>query len=354
MTHYLLRNYTIPIFIRVGDKVGQLGITSASRARRRRRIAAPKNFTVCRLGRSELVRVVYYDWDRGLFMITAASRRRAYEIGEAVNGYFSVFLGYELDSTRAGFWLRECRRVPRATWSEKVLLQNLLHFDPPSPDYETYELHDLQSGYGLQYDHIELLARYLPTLAQSARLTAALRNFVQSRQLFTGYMVGSYYHAHYRHDRRETPRWLMAKRYYEDRAQYELGFLSAFKAIESFFGTQHLTKSNLKEVFRRVPFKAITPDRPYRRRHETFSGFRARSTYGEMIHHFLDVRNAVAAHANPSPPKHLMLSEDNLFEIQRFVTSLIGDALEADKSGRRKTPIDPRQFTHAQQVEHWT
>lgn len=354
MTHYLLCNYTIPIFVRVGDKVGQLGITSAPLAQRRRRMAAPKNFAVCRVSKSELLRVVYYDWDRGLFMITAASRRRAYEIGEAVNGYFSVFLGYELDSRRAGFWLRECKRVPRAAWSEKVFLQNLLHLDRRSPDYETYELHDLQSGYGLQFDHIELLARYLPTLAQSTRLTAALRHFVQSRQLFTGYMVGSYYHAHYRHERRESPRWLMEKRYYEDRAQYELGFVSAFKAIESFFGTQHLTKRNLNEVFMRLPFKAITSDQTYRRLHETFSGFRARSTYGEMIRHFLDVRNAVAAHANPTPPRHLMLSEDNLFEIQRFVTYLIGDALEADKSDRGKTPIDPRQFTDAQKVERWT
>ncbi len=287
-------------------------------------------------------------------MITAASRRRAYEIGEAVNGYFSVFLGYEQDLKRGGFWLHECRLVPRATWSEKVFVQNLLHLDRDSPDHETFELHALQSGYGLQYDHIELLARYLPTLTQSARLIAALRHFVQSRHLFTGYMVGSYYYSHYRHERRESPRWLMEKRYYEDRAQYELGFVSAFKAIESFFGTQQLTKHTLSEAFRRLPFKAVTRDRPYRRRHETFSGFRARSTYGEMILHFLDVRNAVAAHANPSPPRHLTLSEDNLFEIQRFVTYLIGDALEGARSGSGKNPIDPSQFTDAEKVESWT
>jgi hypothetical protein len=188
--YYLIANYLVPPFIRVGDGVVALGMTSGCTAPRRRRLPGPKNFMICRLDASTSARVVYYDWERGLLMITAPSRQRAYDVGEAVNGYFSAFLGYEQDPSRTSFWLRECERLPKADWSEKALLENLPHLESKEPEHELHELHELQSGFGLDYHHVDLLGRYLPALTESPRLVNALLHFRQSRQLFAGFMVG--------------------------------------------------------------------------------------------------------------------------------------------------------------------
>jgi hypothetical protein len=48
--------------------------------------------------------------------------------------------------------------------------------------------------------------------------------------------------------------------------------------------------------------------------------------YKEVITHFLDLRNAVAAHANPKPP--FILNEDQLFEIQKLADSMIADLIK--------------------------
>ena len=181
MTHYLVANYLLPAFLRVGDAVGSMGFGLGEGYYRKIGFPSPRNFTVCRIDPKTAVRGVYYDRDRGLLMIQAPSRRRAYEVGEALNGHFSVFLGYEQDTSRSGFWLYECQRIPRAEWSEQSLLANLLHRDKHEP--EQLSLHELQSGYRLEFHHVDHLARYLPALARSATLTRALMHFRESRQL---------------------------------------------------------------------------------------------------------------------------------------------------------------------------
>lgn len=343
-TQYLIANYLLPAFVRAGNAVGSMGLGVGQGYYRYLGVPKPRNFTICRIDAKTVIRGVYYDWDRGLLMIQAPSRPKAYQVGEAVNGLFSVFLGYEQDPNRDSFWLHECRRVPQADWSSKDIVANLLHVDRPEPEDI---LHDLQSGYGLQFHHVEHLARYLPALALSQRLTTALMHFRESRQLFSGFMVGSFYHSHYRHDRRESPRWLMQKRYFEQRARYELTFVAAFKAIESFFGVTMLRRNNLDRAFAHLSCPLITSRKIYRRRHEIFLRFPARVTYRDLILHFLDLRNAVAAHANPAPPPRFVLSEDNLFEIQLFVTRLIGDALEGLVPDPNAVVIDPAQFPTA-------
>ncbi len=65
---------------------------------------------------------------------------------------------------------------------------------------------------------------------------------------------------------------------------------------------------------------------------EIFSGYASSESYEGMIRHFLDIRNAVAAHANPSPPRRFMLSEDSIYELQLFVAELGARALGAVSS----------------------
>jgi len=48
----------------------------------------------------------------------------------------------------------------------------------------------------------------------------------------------------------------------------------------------------------------------------------------------LDTRNAVAAHANPSPP--FPLSEDQVFELQKLAGSMVYDSIMPDD-------FDPRE-----------
>ena len=57
-------------------------------------------------------------------------------------------------------------------------------------------------------------------------------------------------------------------------------------------------------------------------------------SYEELIAAFLDTRNAVAAHANPSPP--FPLSEDQVFELQKLAGSMVYDSIMPDD-------FDPRE-----------
>jgi hypothetical protein len=91
-------------------------------------------------------------------------------------------------------------------------------------------------------------------------------------------------------------------------------------------GTKSLSKSEIGRQLRAVDDKFGTSfcSTRWKSYHEVFSSGRKRWRFDELIAHYLDVRNAVAAHANPSPP--FQLREDQVFELQLLVKSMLYDA----------------------------
>ena len=141
-------------------------------------------------------------------------------------------------------------------------------------------------------------------------------------------MPGSYYSSNYIWERKKLTRWDLEKRYLEMRPRYEVAFLAAFKAIERFLRVNDIKKHSLEKSFKKLPYPNVKCSSKYSRFHEIFSGLPKRTTNGEIIGHFLNIRNIVAAHANQNPPPRFIVSEDSLFEIQLFVKHLIFGALD--------------------------
>lgn len=142
-------------------------------------------------------------------------------------------------------------------------------------------------------------------------------------------MSGSYYYSHYRHDRGRLTDEQMALRYFEHRHRYELAFIAAFKALESVLRTTQIQDNRVEHLLTDLQDGRATADSPYERFHETFRGKPKQSTFGEMVRHFLKLRNVVAAHSNPRAPSEFKLSEDSIFELQAFIRTLCS-ALTSD------------------------
>jgi len=101
-------------------------------------------------------------------------------------------------------------------------------------------------------------------------------------------------------------------------------FVAAFKGVERFFGVNQIRGNKIRNIFNYPNLESIRPDTIYTRQHETFSRKKKNISYIEIIKHFMDLRNAVAAHANfIQPPRSFMITEDNLFEIHLFLQELI-------------------------------
>jgi hypothetical protein len=175
---------------------------------------------------------------------------------------------------------------------------------------------------------MRLLGPHVEAIYKDRSLAEALNHLGHSRFLFNGFMVGSWYQCHYIYDRSDASRHDMRKRYFENRERYELAFVSAFKGLERFLSLNQIKKDNVERALIDLRSQRIQPTTMYQRRHEVFSGYRKKISYRELILHFLDIRNAVAAHANPGSPKKFWISEDNLMEIQLFLIGLCSKRLD--------------------------
>jgi len=167
------------------------------------------------------------------------------------------------------------------------------------------------------------MSKFIKKAWNNDALIGAFNHLLESRFLFCGFMTGSYYTCHYRVDRKATPKWEIEKRYYEDRYRFESAFLAAFKGIERFFGELNMKEKNIPKILARYPNPNINEKTIYYRAHEIFSGLPEKVTYGNLLSHFLKLRNAAAAHGNKKPAADCILIEDHIFEIQLFLIELL-------------------------------
>ncbi|HUT46168.1 MAG TPA: hypothetical protein VMX36_07760 [Sedimentisphaerales bacterium] len=324
--YYLVADYLVPVYI---EHEGTISVTNRSPAERReyyreRGLSLPQNYTIARLAPRTSVSVVFFDIDNGLFLIKATNQPTAYRVLRALDGFFFLTIGETPRPDRSLHKLSELRRVPNANWTRERLVQELRE---RNFEISPTDVFDLYSGRVVQQHEMRLLAPAIEAIYPNERLLEALCHLGHSRFLFYGFMVGSYYHCHYKHDRRAMSYHLMQKKYLENRERYELSFVSAFKGIERLLNVNQKKKHEIDQKLRRLEIADILPETKYQRWHETFLGYPKNVTYSALIKHFLCIRNAVAAHSNPSPPKRFLISEDSLIEIQLFLAELCSKVL---------------------------
>jgi hypothetical protein len=140
-------------------------------------------------------------------------------------------------------------------------------------------------------------------------------------------MVGSFYESHYSRDRREVSHYELERTYLENRFRYDSAFVSAFRGIECVLGQPHFKKADISKLLSEADWRYDSTFASQRHRswHEIFSTKRKWWRYADLIAYYLKLRNAVSAHGNPSPP-HIVM-EDQVFEIQYLLQSMIADIL---------------------------
>jgi hypothetical protein len=291
--------------------------------------------TECRLPREEeyvflrqpgvgTLSVLVHDVYDTLLMVSARSQRKAYALALPFRSYLTVYLGFDLGDSPYEFLLELTARPSlTATTLQIACLYRRLGSDPINPDFLS---NAMASGSGVYHPQIRSACKFVERILIAPQLAASLTHLERSHFLFAGHMTSSYYQREYRHHRRLESAYLREKKYLEERTLYDLAFLSAFRALEALLGTAQIKKHEVGQRLRALDDKFGTSfcSTRWKSYHEVFSSGRKRWCFDELITRYLDVRNAVAAHANPRPP--FPLREDQVLEIQRLVASMLYDA----------------------------
>ena len=194
MSYYILADYLIPPLLNSDGMWGSLTRYLDLQYYADRGYEPPRNYTLIRWSRTHALRVVFHAIGHGLFMISAGSQRHAYETATTLHGLMQVLFGHGPNHERGGFFLHRVRRVPQPTWSLERMRNELTH---GASRFSEFDWLRLQSGVQLDASHLKVLPAAMGVAVQDQRIREALVHFVQSRSLFDGYMVGSYYHSHY-------------------------------------------------------------------------------------------------------------------------------------------------------------
>lgn len=285
-----------------------------------------QNRTLVSISRQIEVKVVYFNWGTGNILIKATGLREAYKIARAFQTYLTVFCEVTPNEDRFGDYLIELSHIPQFSWTDEDLARAVTsrqNLEPLSGILPLY------TGQYLFAHYLSDVEKYVPIIYHDVHISNSTAHLDQSYALFYGLMSESYYYYHYARDRVVQSQDELLKDYLEHKPKYELAFLAAFKAIELLIGNGNINKSRLKSVFQSNPYTLIKHDSVWERFHEIFAKKPQHCSFEELLEHFLDMRNVVAAHGNRKPPKHFLITSDNLFEIQRFASHLIHQAIES-------------------------
>lgn len=277
--------------------------------------------------------VFVFDVDASLILIKATSQKKAYLIADPIKAYFSAFAGKYSPNGHTFDSLVEINSMPTASMTIAQILdmcQRLSHYRIDTEGVAR----ELFSGVYVTTDEIKAACDLTSRALDDPGLVHALQHLAQSHYLLSGFMVGSYYYHHYRHDRRAERPYFRQKKYLENRTMYDLAFLSAFRSIEATLGKCNISKRDIPTLLKALDAKHATTFSSSRWRsfHEVFSGGKKTVPYHEIIEKHLRLRNAVAAHGNTQPP--FDLTEDNVFEIQNLAASMITQVVRPDSKSR--------------------
>ena len=311
----------------------QLGNVPTTRRERRRRWRAiqsqlPREGEHVFLRQRSLGRlsILVHDVCDTLLMVSARSQRKAYALAMPFRSYLTVYLGFDLVDGGDDFFLAELTARPKLTATTRELASLYRQLQAHYPTNPEFLAHAMASGTGIFHSQIRGACKFVERVLAAPQLIASLTHLEQSHGLFRGHMTSSQYHRQYQHERRLESAYLLEKKYLENRTVYDLAFLSAFRALEALLGTGQIKKREVGKLLHALDGKFGTSfcSKPWKSYHEVFSSRRKTWNFDELIIRYLDVRNAVAAHANPSPP--FALREDQVLEIQRLVANMLYDA----------------------------
>ena len=273
--------------------------------------------------------IFVFDVVRSLFLIKATSQRKAYSIANCFRAILGIYTGNFLID-RIYEFLVELNCLPNSRMKYQELVRT---YKPPQKDsVESVDTDiltsELQSGPLILLDQVKWCCEFMRKAMRRPYIADALLHLEQSHYIISGFMTASYYYAHYRWDRRFEKKYLREKKYFESRTRYDLAFVSAFRSVESILGKLQVKKHEIKACLSNLDSQYGThfSTSKWVSHHEVLSGMRKFRPYEEVITHFLDLRNAVAAHANPKPP--FILDEDQVFEIQKLAESMIVDLIK--------------------------
>jgi hypothetical protein len=275
--------------------------------------------------------VLTYNICEALVMVSAPSQRKAYSLALPFRCYLTVYLGFEFSDDE--FFLVELTRKPKArgTTRDIASLRRKLWCNPSNLDSVVAAL---RSGTGLFQPQIRSASAFIAQVLAAPQLVESLVHLERSHCIFRGYMTEHQYQRHYRPERQLESAYLHEKRYFEERTRYDLAFLSAFRALEALLGTVQIHKDKISKRLHAFDEKFRTSfcSTKWISYHEVFSSRRKRWRFDDLISRYLDVRNAVAAHGNPTPP--FQLREDQVLELQLLVKNMLYDA-----AGKPPMPI---------------
>jgi hypothetical protein len=263
-------------------------------------------------------------------LIVAPSQEKAYALASPFRSCAIVYFG--CTPFENGYeYLMELVSKPQPTQTTREISQlyRQIWLTRVDPDLL---LPTLGSGERLFLDQIRQGCQFVQAILSCKRLALCLLHLERGHLLFAGFMTGSYYHHHYQRDREAVTKYVQRKKYLEERTRYDLAFLSCFRGVEALLGTANLKKHEIEKRVAEADrsFKTLFATTRWRSYHEVFSSRRRYWSIPELIGYYLDIRNAVAAHANPRPP--FPLGEDQVLEIQRLVEHMLYQAALESKA----------------------
>jgi len=273
------------------------------------------------------ISIFTYDVYRTFLLIVSRSQRKAYLLGNSLKGILSTIFGNE-PVEKYYRYLLELSKKP----SPDVTPLDIAFLIRPLPEEDRYEnvslANDILGGSGLSHLELQKACNILDKAIDSPNVLYAIQLLDFSYSQVCGFMVGSYYQAHYQHDRREASRYDMDKRYLESRIAYDTAFLSAFRGVEAVLQKPHFKKKDVKKLLATTDsiYGTDFSTAKYRTFYEVFSSRRKIWSYKDIIIHYLKLRNSVAAHGDVVPPDIIM--EDQVFEIQLLLKSMFMDILD--------------------------
>jgi len=284
----------------------------------------PQNYTFLKLSKTDEVRVVYFDYDFGNFLIKTNSRISAYNIANIIYGFHCLYRSWVPNPDSSIYALQEINRIPKYDWTIKNVIGALdekIHSWNGDP-----ESCEMKSGFEVSNFTHDNLKIFLSFFYKDIDAREVLDYLLKSIQICGGVPNASYYQFNYILDRKSESRAVLNKRYFEHRITYETSFITAFKGIERFFKVAQIKKSRINNIFRNITCEDVLPNTIYTRYFEIFSGYKKQIKYKDLIEHFLELRNSVAAHGNLKDPKRKIIIEDNIIEIQFFLQELLEKA----------------------------
>lgn len=279
-----------------------------------------------RVPRSGRVSVFVHGAYEAFVLIVANSQRRGYLLANAFRAAATCFQGLPPGNNYDAYLLELASApTPDQSCRDLARLIGQRHGGDRAPDTSL----EIAIGSGTRLDHVQI--RSACDVAREAItrpvILDALLHLEYSRTLVWGFMAGSFYESHYSRDRREASRYELERTYLENRFRYDSAFVAAFRGIECVLSKPHFKKGRIPELLSKADqrYGGAFASQQHRSWHEVFSTKKKWWSYADLIAYYLDLRNAVSAHGNPSPP-HIVM-EDQVFEIQYLLQSMLADIL---------------------------